>query len=171
MSFDIHYRTCNLGTRTVERENPFTGDMQTVPVDHGMSTTGRAAVRKLLASAGASKPDKYGRYTVKFSDGGTAEVFADELEGPEQCDGLMVSLRGMTEQTVGFLWELCREGNMAAIPVMEEDILVVVSEKQRQRVQGRWPDAVAVGSPKELDRLLKGGLAAWQAYRKQVAGD
>ena len=31
MSFDILYHTCNLGTRLVERRNPFTGAVQSVP--------------------------------------------------------------------------------------------------------------------------------------------
>jgi hypothetical protein len=62
-------------------------------------------------------------------------------------------------------------GNMAATPIMEDEVIVVVSEEQRVRVQGRWPAAVVVGSPEELGRLLSGGLAAWQAYRDQVAGE
>jgi hypothetical protein len=66
---------------------------------------------------------------------------------------------------------LCRAGNMAATPIMEDEVVVVASEEQRRRVQGRWPAAVVVGSPEEFGQLLGGGIAAWQAYRDQVVGD
>jgi hypothetical protein len=171
MSFDIHYHTCNLGTRTAKRKNPFTGKMQAVPVDDGLTDAERAAVRKLLKAGGAAKPDEFGCYAVEFKDGGSAEVFASELAGTEQCDGLMVSLHGLTPMVVGFLYELCRAGNMSATPVMEEEVVVVASEAQRVRVQGRWPAAVVVGSAAELGRLLTDGVAAWQAYRDQVVGE
>ena len=112
-----------LGTRTAKRKNPFTGKMQSVPVDDGLTDAERAAVRKLLKSAGASKPDEFGCYAVEFKDGGSAEVFASELGGSEQCDGLMVSLQGITSGLVKFLWELCRAGNMAATPIMEDEVV------------------------------------------------
>jgi hypothetical protein len=171
VSFDIHYHTCNLGTRTAKRKDPFTGKLQSVPVDDGLTDAERAAVRKLLKAAGAAKPDEFGCYVVEFKDGGSAEVFASELAGPEQCDGLMVSLHGLTPQVVAFLWELCRAGGMASTPVMEDEVVVVASAEQLQRVKGRWPAAVVVGSPEELGRLLNGGVAAWQAYRDRVVGE
>jgi hypothetical protein len=171
VSFDIHYHTRNLGTRTAKRKNPFTGKMQSVPVDDGPTDAERAAVRKLLESAGAAEPDEFGCYAVAFKDGGSAEVFASGLAGSGQCDGLMVSLHGLTPDVVGFLWELCRAGGMAATPVMEDEVVVVASEEQQLRVQGRWPAAVVVGSPEELGRLLSGGVAAWQAFRDQAVGE
>ena len=171
MSFDIHYHTCNLGTRKAKRKNPFTGKMQSMPVDDGLTDAERAAVRKLLKSGGAAKPDEFGCYAVEFKDGGSAEVFASELAGSEQCDGLMVSLHGLTPAVVRFLFELCRAGNMSATPIMEDEVVVVVSEAQRLRVQGRWPEAIVAGSPEELSRLLSGGVTAWQAYRDQVVGE
>ena len=133
MSFDILYHTRNLGTRTAKRKNPFTGKMQSVPVDDGLTDTERADVRKLPRSAAAANPDEFGCYAVEFKDGGSAEVFASELAGTEQCDGLMVSLHGLTLAVVGFLYELCRAGNMAATPIMEEEVVVVASEEQLAR--------------------------------------
>ncbi|MBN9517118.1 hypothetical protein J0H58_01145 [bacterium] len=170
MSFDIHYHTCNLGTRTTRQRNPFTGEVQSVPVGDGLSDAERATVRDMLRAAGADAPDEFGCYAVEVPDGGAAEVFASGLVGPEPCDGFMVSLRGMTPGMARLLWELCRDGNMAATPVMEDEVVVVASEAQLRRVQARWPGAVVVGSPDELGRLLDGGIAAWQAYRNQVAG-
>jgi hypothetical protein len=171
MSFDILYHTCNLGTRTEERKNPLTGQVQSVPVDNGLSDAERAAVLSLLKSAGAAAADKFGCYAVELSDGGSAEVYSSGLGGPEQCDGFMVSLRGLTPRLTQFLWELCRAGNMVAIPVMEDEVVVVTTEDQLNRVRARWPKAVVVGSPEEFGRLLGGGLAAWQAYRDQVCGE
>jgi hypothetical protein len=72
---------------------------------------------------------------------------------------------------VEFLWELCRAGNMVAIPVMEGEVAAVTSEDQLRRVQGRWPQVVVVGSPPAFGRLLSGGLADWQAYRDQITGE
>jgi hypothetical protein len=171
MSFDIHYHTCNLGTRTAKRKDPFTGKTQAVPVDDGLSDAERAAVLSLLRSAGAATPDDFGCYSVELPDGGSAEVFASEVGGSEQCDGLMVSLRGLTPMLVEFLLELCRAGNMAAMPVMEDEVVAVASESQLRQVRGRWPNAVVVGSPDAFGRLLSGGLAAWQAYRDQITGE
>ena len=171
MSFDIHYQTCNLGTRTAKRKNPFTGKMQSVPVDDGLTDAERAAVRKVLKSAGAAKPDEFGCYAVEFKDGGSAEVFASELAGAEQCDGLMVSLHGLTPEVVRFLWELCHVGGMAATPVMEDGVVIVASAEQLQRVKSRWPAAVVIGSPEGLGRLLDGGVAGWEAYRDQCTGE
>jgi hypothetical protein len=168
MSFDIHYHTCNFGTRTAQRKNPLTGQLQTVPVDDGLTAEERSAVADLLHSSGASGPDEFGCYVLELSDGGSAEVFASGLDGPQPCEGLMVSLRSMTPGLVRFLWELCRAGNMAATPVMEDEVVVVASEGQRRRVLERWPQVVVVGSSEGFGRLLSGGLAAWQAYRDQV---
>lgn len=169
MSFDIFYHTCNLGSRTTRRKSPFTGKVQSVPVDDGLTDAERAAVRHLLRSAAAT-PDELGCYAIQMPDGGYAEVFtSNRLEASERCEGLMVSLSGLTPKLAEFLWALCRDGNMAAIPVMEEEVVVVTNDSQRQRVQGRWPEVVVVSSPDELGRLLDGGVAAWQAYRDQVA--
>lgn len=168
MSVDIHYHTCNLGTQTAMRRNPFTGEEQAVPIDDGLSDAERAAVCNLLASAGAASPDEFGCYVVEFEDGGSAEVFASELAGSEQCDGLMVSLHGLTPGTCAFLWQLCHDGGMAATPIMEDEVVVVATAEQLKQVRGRWPDAIVVGSPEELGHLLSGGVAVWQAYRDQV---
>jgi len=78
----------------------------------------------------------------------------------------------MTPELLRFLWELCRAGNMAATPVMEDEVFAVASESVNgQEVAGRWLGAVVVGSPDELGRLLSSGLAAWQAVPDQVAGE
>jgi hypothetical protein len=171
MSFDIVYHTCNLGTRREKRKNPLTGRVQSVPVDNGLTDAERAAVRRLLRSGGAAAPDEFGCYAVELPDGGSAEVYAKELHESGHCDGLMVSLRGMTPGLVVFLWELCQAGNMSATPIMEDEVVAVASEEQRQRVKDRWPEAVVVASPDEFRELLSGGLAAWQAYRDQVVGE
>jgi hypothetical protein len=60
---------------------------------------------------------------------------------------------------------------MAATPIMADEVVAVASESQRRRVQGRWPEAVVVGSPDEFGQLLSGGMRAWQAYRDQVVGE
>jgi hypothetical protein len=59
-----------LGSRMVERQNPFTGKTQLVPVDDGLSDAERAAVLLLLRSTGAAAPDEFGCYVVELADGG-----------------------------------------------------------------------------------------------------
>lgn len=170
MSFDIHYHTCNLGTRTEQRKNPFTRAVQTVAIDNGLSATERANVLKLLQESGAVGPDEFGSYVLDLSDGGSAEVFAKELEGEGSFDGCMVAIRSLTPKLISLLWELCHAGNMVAMPVMENAVSVVSDEQQRRQIQARWPDAVVVPSPEDFGRLLRGGFDAWRSYRDQVTG-
>jgi hypothetical protein len=171
MSFDIHYYTCNLGTRREAQKNPLTGEVQSVPVDDGLSDSERAAVIGLLRSGGAAEPDEFGCYALELPDGGSAEVYAGDLRGPDRCDGLMVALWSLAPGLVSFLWELCRAGNMVAMPVMEDEVAAVAGEAQRERVRARWPGVVVVRSPEEFGRLLGGGFAAWRAYRDRVVGE
>ena len=115
MSFDIYYQTCNLGTGTARRKNPFTGEVESVTVDDGLSTSKRAAVGTLLRSSGATGPDRFGCYVLDLPDGGSAEVFARGLDGAKSFDGFMIAARSLTPGLASFLWELCRAGKMAAM--------------------------------------------------------
>jgi hypothetical protein len=165
MSFEIYYLTCYPGTRTEQRTNPFTGQVQAVPVDD-LTDTERPAVLQLLRSHGAFGPNEFRHYGLRLSDGGSVTVEADDLNGAGRCDCLLVSLDALTTDVLRFLWELCQVANLAAFPVKEEQVVIVASEDQRQRIAGRWGQAVAAASPEEFGILLREGIAAWQAYRR-----
>jgi hypothetical protein len=168
MSFDIYYFSCSPTTHREDRRNPFTGKVESMEVDDGLTAAERSAVRELLRRRNAVGPDDHGYYVLRFADGGSAD-FSTDLDGPGACDGGLIEIRGpLSPQLVQFLFDLGRVGNMVTVPVMEGSVPLVASEEQRQRVQARWPESVVVGSAEELRALLSGGFAAWQAYRDQV---
>lgn len=169
---DIYYLTSNPGTRTEPRVNPFMRQVQTVPVDD-LTDVEWAAVLRLLHAHDASGPNKFGNYVLNSPDGGTAgiEIDADYLHDTGRCDCLLVSLQTLTAGLLGFLWALSQNVGLTAVPMLADAVTLVVSEEQRQRIIGRWPDAVVVGSPQELELILSAGVAAWQAYRDQAVGD
>ncbi len=55
--FFLHLQSCNLGTHVRKVKNPFTGEALAVPIDLGLTSSERDAVRALLAEVGASPPD------------------------------------------------------------------------------------------------------------------
>jgi hypothetical protein len=168
MSFDIFYRACNLGTRSEQRKNPFTREVRSVAIDDGLSAVEREGVLQLLRGVAGAPRDKSGAYSLDLPDGGSAELFVEGLDGTAKCTGCMVAIRSLTPALVSFLHDLSRAGNMVAMPAMEGPAVIVVDERQRQRVSSRWPDAVIIASPEELGHLLGGGFGAWQKYRDQV---
>src|SRR5262245_45290362 len=120
MSFDILYHTCNLGKKKKKVTSPFTGKTMDAFADDGLTAEERAGVTTLLAGANAKGPDEHGCYLVKFRDGGAAEVFVDNLEGSDSCEGCMVAIRGLTPKLVKFVYDLAHVGNMVMTPVMED---------------------------------------------------
>jgi hypothetical protein len=142
--------------------------MISVEVDDGLTAGELSAVKDLLSQFNATGPDDFGCYVIHTRDGGSAELFAEELTGTDPCEGSIAAVRAITPELLQFLYDLGRVGNMVIIPIMEETVFAVSSEQQRQRVQSRWPEAVVVETPEELGELIKGGFQAWKAYRDQV---
>jgi hypothetical protein len=167
MSLDIHYHTCNFGTRVAKR-NPFTGKMQSFSAADTLTAAERKAVLNLLKKAGAARPDKLGDYVVSLPDGGSADVRPFEEEDPHSWAGLLVSLRALSPGMARLLWDLCQVGNMAAIPVLKDgrDIVLVASEEHRRQASARWSSPTVVDSPDEFRRLL--GSETPQPVQEQV---
>ena len=165
MSFDIFYHTCNPSTGRADRRNPFTGTIESMPVDAGQSAAERAAVLDLLRSAGASGPDKSGYFGLDLPDGGSAEVHGPGPEVLGPGSGWVVAVRSLTPGVAEILWGIGRAGNLAILPAMADSLVIVATEAQHERVRDRWPEAVVAGSAAELGRLLRGGFASWEAYR------
>jgi hypothetical protein len=169
MSLDIHYHTCNFGTR-VTKLNRFTGKMQSFPAADTLTAAERKGLLSLLKKAGASRPDGFGGYVVSLPDGGSAEVRPLEEERPRSWAGLLVSLQTLTPAMAKLLWDLCRVGNMAAVPVLKDrrDMVLVASEEHRQRAIARWSSPTVADSPDEFRRLLGGHFETPQTVEKQV---
>jgi len=83
----------------------------------------------------------------------------------------MASLRGLTSELASLLYDLADTGNLVMLPAMEESRPLVTSDETAARVASRWPDALVVSSPEELEAFLGQGLAGWEACRDRVMGD
>ena len=171
MSFDVFFQTCNISDETESVVDPFSGQTIEKPVGESVTDEERAALKEILASAGAPIPDEFGCYLPQLSDGSSAEVFFSELEEGEEFDGGMIALRGLSLELARFMYSLASAGNLAMLPAMEEAVPIVTSTDNAQRVASRWPEAVVVKTPEELHMLLTKGFDAWKQFRDRVVGD
>jgi hypothetical protein len=168
MSFDIHFHTCRLGKRVRKMVNPFTNEPILVPIDRGLSASERKSVRNLLTEVNAIGPDPDGYYRLTFADGGWAYACIGSLEGkpPSIAFGLEVIV--MTDELLVFLYKLAQSGNMSITPIMEASVTVLTSPATDQLVRERWPDALVLDSPVQLEKVLRKGYKQWARYRDQV---
>jgi hypothetical protein len=163
MSFDIFFQPCRYGGTTVEKKNPFTGQVQSSLVDEPLNAAESTAVRNVLSQAGVHGPDEYGCYRVDLEDGGNAEVFASNLEW-----GCSVAARSMTPSLCQFLYRLLKAGNWVMLPVMEEAMAITTSPGSLKRIPDDFPKVVVCNSIEELTVLLADGFGAWEKYRDQL---
>jgi hypothetical protein len=155
MSFDLSYQPCRLGTESVERQNPFTGEVQaSLPVEH-LSAEDTRAVHEVLERGGARGPDESGCFVVELGDGGGAEVFASHLE-----TGCTVALRGLTPDLLRLLFDLLRAADWVLLPAMDGNPAIVASPGLASGFAS-FPEVVC-GSPEELGAILSGGFEAWR---------
>lgn len=168
MSFDVFLQSVRRGEPR-EATNPLTGQVATVPAAGGLSAGEREAVLGVLASHGLQGPDEFGCYPINLPDGGSGELYASELAGPEACGGMMVACRGLSPQLSGLVFGLMAGGNMAALPAMEDTRTFVASEEWSDFTPGDGaPPTVVVQSAAELHAALAGGYDGWKRYRDQV---
>jgi hypothetical protein len=162
MSFDIFFRPCRFGGATVQKTNPFTGKIESVLVNEPLDTAELEAVRKVLKRANANGPDEFGCYVVDL-DGGSAEVFGDDLEA-----GCMVKLWGMTSALSRFLYDLLKAGNWVMLPAMEDIVAITTSPGSIKGIPDDFPKVVVCNSHDELALLLTKGVRTWEKYRDQI---
>jgi hypothetical protein len=104
MGFDIFLVRSRFRDETVEKKNPFTGEVMSVRSHEPLSDPELQAVRRVLRSAGATEPDEFGFSVIQFGDGGAAEVQMSRLD-----EGCTVILRtGRTADCLRFLLDLLR---------------------------------------------------------------
>jgi hypothetical protein len=166
MSFDIFFKPCRFESRLVEKKNQRTGETRLVHPVEPLTAAELDAVRAVLTKATTHGPDKFDCHVVGFKDGGTAEVFASNLDM-----GCMVAVRGITPDFLQFLLDLVKAGNWSMIAAMEDSAVVVSALESVKNAPEDFPRIVVCNSVPELGALLSGGFAKWKAYRDQVVGD
>lgn len=171
MSFDVFLQSVRRGGEPREVINPFTGQAATVPAASGLSAREAESVLGVIASHRLPGLDEFGCYPIDLADGGSAELYAGKLGGPEACDGMMIACRGLTPQLSDLIFELMAAGNMAALPAMEDARTFVASEEWSDFRPGDGaPPTVVLRSAAELHAALTGGYDGWKRYRDQVTG-
>jgi hypothetical protein len=122
MSLDIFFQPCRFTGRPIVKQNPFTGETQSVLGNEPLSAAELKAVQQVLMRAKADGPDEYGCYVVQVDDGAGAEVFGSEL-----ATGCMVALREMTADLLQFLFDLLKAGNWVMLPAMEDAVAITTA--------------------------------------------
>jgi hypothetical protein len=165
MSFDIFFQPCRFCGGTVDMENPFTGQVQSVPFNEPLNATELQAVRWVLDQANGHGPDEDGFYSVECADGGMADVFGNNL-----ANGCMAALRGVTPDLCQFLCDLLKAGNWVMLPAMEGAMAITTSPSCLKDISADFPRVVVCNSPKEISVLLIDGFRGWEKYRDQFVG-
>jgi hypothetical protein len=163
MSFDIFFQPCRFGQVAVEQRNPFTGKATNVFPAESLTPDEMAAVRNVLARVNAPGGNQRDYYRVELNDGGSAEVYAANLE-----KGCMVALRGITSDALQFLFDILSAGNWSMLPAMEDSRAIALSSESFKNLPEGFPPTVLIQSPAELGILLKDGFEAWKAFRDRV---
>jgi hypothetical protein len=112
-------------------------------------------------------------YVVKFEDESQVELFASGLDGKgdKPFTGGMFALRGMTDSIGTFIVGFSRAAGCVIIPAMEPPCILLPREDLAAQLPNDLTekmDQIIVIDGSELIAALKGGHAAWQAYRDQV---
>lgn len=121
------------------------------------------AVEQVLGQANPLGPDEHGCYVIDLDDGGSAEVFTNQLAA-----GCMVALRGMTPRLNQFLFDLLKAGNWVMLPMMEDVVAITTSPESVKVIPDDFPEVVVCHSAEELSFLLGNGVETWKNYRDQV---
>ena len=163
MSFDIFFDPGRYGRQRVKQKNPFTGKVESVLPVEPLTPAERKAVRAVLRKASGGGPDEFGCSVVETADGGTAEVFGDDL-----ANGCMVAVRGLTPGLLAFLIELLKAGNWVMTPAMEATVAITAVPERLKGLPKDHPEVVLCTSAAELGVLLADGFGAWKKYRDRV---
>lgn len=147
--FTLALYTCNLGTQVRTVENPFNGTLIKVPIDPGLTDGERNAVRSFLAERGAGEPDPETYCSVKLRDGCIINVAIHTLDLPASCRGLTVECAALTDDSVGFVLELAKRGNMSIGSNIDPDVVAFTSAPSEQAMK-RWPSAGVVETAAQL---------------------
>jgi hypothetical protein len=164
MSFDIFFQTCRFATEPVETKNPFTGKVEKLNRSSPLDEAELAAVREALVDRGrATGPDDAGNYAIDLADGGSAEVYAENLR-----DGCMFAIGNLTSGLTAILYDVLDAGRWVMLPAIETSIAITCSPQHVNAAPADFPRIVTCRSSQELAQLLSGGFDSWNEYRNSV---
>jgi hypothetical protein len=148
----IGLHTRNLGTKTHQATNPFTGEQLVVHIDDGMSEAESHASSLVLAEAGASEPEPEGYRKVILRDGIVLHVNLGKKGGEIELDG------GITADAVEFIFRLGLASGMLIDSTSNPDFVAVLPGQQHPGIAARWPAAVCLQSAAELMEWISDGI-------------
>ena len=111
-------------------------------------------------------------FLCELADGLTVELYIEGLDGSEPFRGPMISLRGYTEATASFLYDLAKSGDMTILNT-GDPVVLLTDPGQREQLPPELRDdhrdkMVVVDSAASLHAALTGGYEAWREYRDHV---
>jgi hypothetical protein len=153
--FVLHLHTCNLGTEERESANPFTGERIGIPIDSGLTSTERLAVKSLLTTSGATAPDPDTYCRVALPDGSIINLAVGNLFTDNPCIAFALEYDTLTPDVVSFIHALASRGNMAIGSSTDPTVVALPLSEQRNRVLSRWPQVHVVESPLDLEDWIR----------------
>lgn len=148
----IGLQTRNLGTRTHQATNPFTGEPLIFHIDEGITEAEARESSFVLAAAGASEPDPEGFREVTFGDGCVLNVNLGKRFGEIELDG------GVTGSAVEFIFRLALASGMLVTSTIDPDVVAVLPGQQHPGITDRWPAAAYLQSATELKEWISKAL-------------
>jgi hypothetical protein len=151
----LHLHTCNLGTKVRKGANPFTGEPLEFPIDDGLTAAEREAVRRLLAEVRAGDPDPESYCRVVLPEGSVVNVGIGSLNNPDlPCIAFALECSSVNLEVASFIHALASKGNMSIGSAVDPKVVALPLREQRERVVRRWPNALVVTLPGQLEAWL-----------------
>ena len=154
VSFDIFFQPCRFAATAARAEDPDRTPIEG-PDNEPLTPVEEEAVRSLLTRACRGGPDGHGCWLVEVGDGGSAEVFGQDLG--KSC---MFAVRGMTPDLVRLMFDILVAGNWVMLPAHEGSGAIAASMDAVRVVPEGFPDVVVCESADALGALLTGGVEA-----------
>lgn len=164
MSFDIFFISSRWSDEPQSRTNPFTGETSCEKVLLPLSDRERIAAQAVLEELTPEGLDNHGCYSRDFAEGGSVEVFAEDL-----VDGCMVAIRGsLSDPVLDLLLRLGTAGNMSMCPAMDPPIVVATSDQVLRNAPATYKNRALCTTIEELRAVLANGFEGWKRFRDMV---
>ena len=148
----IGLQTRNLGARTRQLTNPFTGEKIVTHIDDGMTEEESRAALAILSVAGASEPDPERFRKVTFRDGNSANIRLGKVRAEIELTG------GVTAEAVKFVFRLGLASGMLITSTIDPDCVAVLPGQRHPGITDRWPAATDLHSASELMDWIVGRI-------------
>jgi hypothetical protein len=136
--------TPNLGTKTLERKNPFTGAKIIAHVDNPVTAAQVAAGARVLDEVSASPPDPDGFRKVPLGEDRYLEVELGLMGAEIHITG------GLQMDAIALVFRIASASAMLVTSTIDPDVVAVLPEQRRPEIYERWPSAVDIDTPDDL---------------------